>query len=290
MLGGTKHNFENIQVQVDEFAKQLDGYEVRGAAFDDLVYDVSNTEFRIKDTKNQMELKDYDIVMIRGKAARYLDLAFCVSIYSSENHLVWFNDYSLAYPGGSKLAQAVIFYQLKVPFIRTLYSIDRQLLLSYAKSELRFPLILKDVFGSHGNDNHLVDSAESAASILDDNQSVYFIAQPYHPNNCDYRVLIIGRQQPLQIKRSATSGSHLNNTSQGASAEKVSELPVKILEQADRIRRAFKMTVAGVDVLQDTSDKNYYFLEVNSQPQLATGAFIPDKIAALQSYLNQLGD
>jgi glutathione synthase/RimK-type ligase-like ATP-grasp enzyme len=102
------------------------------------------------------------------------------------------------------------------------------------------------------------------------------LAQRYHPNDGDYRVLIMDGREPLVIKRTAAGGSHLNNTSQGGSAE-LDELPVGLLEQSKSLAKELKMTVAGVDILRDKQTGEMLFLEVNSQPQLLTGAFVDKK-------------
>jgi glutathione synthase/RimK-type ligase-like ATP-grasp enzyme len=83
-------------------------------------------------------------------------------------------------------------------------------------------------------------------------------------------------REPLVIKRTSAGGSHMNNTSQGGSAE-LDELPVGLLEQSKSLAKELKMTVAGVDILRDKQTGEMLFLEVNSQPQLLTGAFVDKK-------------
>jgi glutathione synthase/RimK-type ligase-like ATP-grasp enzyme len=99
--------------------------------------------------------------------------------------------------------------------------------------------------------------------------------------------LIIGNDDPLVIKRTAAEGTHLNNTSQGGSAELMAELPEEVISFAKKIASELKMTIAGVDALQNKDTSEYFFLEVNSQPQLVTGAFVPEKIERLKQFLTR---
>ena len=102
--------------------------------------------------------------------------------------------------------------------------------------------------------------------------------QEFIPNDGDYRILVAG-DNILGIERKAVEGSHLNNTSQGGSARLVSQdvLPEGMIADARRIARHLDMTIAGVDALIDKHTGEYYFLEVNSQPQLMSGAYVNQK-------------
>jgi glutathione synthase/RimK-type ligase-like ATP-grasp enzyme len=156
-----------------------------------------------------------------------------------------------------------------------------------ARTELKFPIILKDNYGSHGANNFLIENKADLENKLKENSNVELILQTYHQNDCDYRVLVMGEREPLVIKRTAISGSHLNNTSQGAKAE-LGHLPNDLLEQSKSLAKHLKMSVAGVDLLEDKNTHETFFLEVNSQPQLLTGAFVVDKKQAFTSLIKDL--
>jgi glutathione synthase/RimK-type ligase-like ATP-grasp enzyme len=112
------------------------------------------------------------------------------------------------------------------------------------------------------------------------------VVQEYLPNTCDYRVLIMGNREPLQIKRTAVGGSHLNNTSQGGTAELSDDLPTEILENAKKLAKVFQLDIGGIDVLQNQANGQYYFLEVNNQPQLVSGALPNQKMEVFQVFLD----
>jgi glutathione synthase/RimK-type ligase-like ATP-grasp enzyme len=272
-LGGLSTDDNSTRTPyAEQFSKELTGYEIDSLFFDDLLFHFAPGKFSIKDRAGR-ELKDYDLVIFRGKLREHLSLAYIVSSYLIENHVRFFNDYSLYRPM-PKLAQTHLFYLLGVPFIETLFSLDPKRLADAAKV-LGFPLILKDNYGAHGENNYLIKGQEDLVERLEKTDAE-MLAQRYHPNDGDYRVLIMDGREPLVIKRTAAGGSHLNNTSQGGSAE-LDELPVGLLEQSKSLAKELKMTVAGVDILRDKQTGEMLFLEVNSQPQLLTGAFVDKK-------------
>jgi len=55
---------------------------------------------------------------------------------------------------------------------------------------------------------------------------------------------------------------------------------------ARKLTKDFAIDVGGVDVLQSQADNRYYFLEVNNQPQLATGAEVPAKLERFKDFLD----
>jgi len=266
------------------FSEYIKGFDFHQIYLDQLYISVKPGKFEVLGGAEDEPIRNYDLVMIREYSGQFLDLAFVIAKYLQIHHTPFFNANYLVYRPMSKIAQAVLFYEQAVDFPATYYSLKAETLVEKAKS-LGFPLILKDRLGMHGSDNYLVKSEAEALDILKKNSHIKFIAQEYLPNDHDYRVLVMGDREPLQIKRSAASGSHLNNTSQGAKGELVKELPERILGESKKLAKAFSIDVGGVDVVQRQTDGHYFFLEVNNQPQLATGAEVPAKMKLFKEYL-----
>ncbi len=258
------------------------------AHFDDLSFVIAPDEFKIFDHRNDSDVAGYDLVILRGKIRANSELAYCVSRYCTVNNISFFNDYT-PYRPSSKVSQAVTFYELGVAFTKTIYAMDLAILRQMIGAELQLPFILKDSYGSHGNDNYLVRTFAELEEILQGSSDKKFIAQEFFPNNCDYRVLCVG-EETLIIRRRANDGSHLNNTSQGGTAEIVdaSFFPPKSLQQAHAIASELKMGIAGVDLLFNDETGEYAFLEVNSQPQLNSGAFPVEKQQVVQRFIASL--
>ena len=159
-------------------------------------------------------------------------------------------------------------------------------------AELGLPFILKDTLGRKGNNNYLIktkedfDRAIRQASALD----VWLIAQKYIPNDCDYRLLVMGGEISLVLKRSRLSNNtHLNNVSYGGSAQLVDldNLSSQLTNIAAMSAKLLQLQIAGVDIIQDKNTKLWYCLEVNKSPQICTGALTKQKQMALAKYLTQ---
>ena len=270
------------------FIEGLEAVESHFIHFDELSIVVEPNRLDIHDHRHDRPLDSYDLIIFRGKIRANSELAYCVSRFCDVKGVKFFNDYT-PYRPASKVSQAVTFFELNVRFTKTVYAMDHDILRSRIRQELTLPFILKDSYGSHGEDNYLVRSYEQLDEILHGSSAIRFIAQDYFPNDCDYRVLCIGKEE-LIIRRRAAGESHLNNTSQGGSAELVpaSFFPATVVEEAHRIADFLRMGIAGVDVLFDEASSDFAFLEVNSQPQLSTGAFPAEKQAVVQRYLQSL--
>lgn len=287
VLGGLASDPRPQTEYAAEFSRLMPQYEFTEVRFDHLVFALAPGKFSITDGRTGTELSSYDLIIFRGKIRRSSRLAYIVSRYCALTNTPAFNDYS-NYRPSSKLAQTVLFYEQQVPFIETYYAQNGDYLKQAVAANLTYPLILKDNYGAHGYHNYLVKDEAQLNTILAENPDIQFLAQRYHPNAGDYRVLIVGDQEPLQIWRQAASGSHLNNTSQGGSGTLVTELSEQMIDSSRQLAEALKMSIAGVDLLRSTDNDELYFLEVNSQPQLLTGAFTDEKAAMVAQYLETL--
>jgi len=241
---------------------------------------------QIIDVHSQKQLSDYQLIVLRSKMRTYAPLGYCLSLFCKAQNIDFFNDYSHYFSGG-KIEQALLFQQLQVPFLRTIFALDHQTLLQAVKRQLQPPFILKDNHGAHGNTNYLVHSFVEAADILARHPQVAFIAQAFCPNDRDYRVLILGNKQ-LIFERVGSADSHLNNTSQGARAQLAPHaIPKQFIQDARRIMQAMQLSIAGVDIIPDSRTGQLYFLEINAQPQIFTGALLDEKAALFQQFLKQ---
>jgi glutathione synthase/RimK-type ligase-like ATP-grasp enzyme len=281
------------QKYIDFFKKSADNIDdivIETCLIDDLIISVGDGDFSIFDTKNEHDLNNYDVLFLRGDGFRNcIDVIGAINEYAYDNKVTIINDYS-GVRDSSKLLQAVQFHQIGVLVARTLL-VTSAVLNSEPKLDWGFPCIMKAVHGSHGNDNYFAHSMDEVRLFSEKQADKRFVLQRFIPNNGDYRILIIGNEI-LAIGRSAVGGSHLNNTSQGGEATMidVGQIPQKVLEDSRLITEHFKMTIAGVDVLQDKDTNIFYFLEVNAQPQLMSGAFVDQKEKLLGKLISKLSN
>lgn len=296
LLIGNKETSDDPEKYYSEYKAFFDaaletgglGGEIDFTLFDDLVISVGDGEFSIYDSRHQLELNNYQVILIRGKGFRQLfDVVKTISSYAKHNNMHVLNDYS-SFRDSSKLTQATHFFEHDMPVAMTVYA-NAAVLNEKTPLKFGFPCIMKATFGAHGNDNYLVNNMEEARQIQSKSPNLKFVLQRFVPNNSDFRILIIG-EEVFVIGRSAAAGSHLNNTSQGGEAVLVDAktIPETIINDSFKIMKSLGMTIAGVDVLADKSTGEYFFLEVNSQPQLMSGAFVDEKIAAVGRYFHKL--
>ena len=197
-------------------------------------------------------------------------------------------------PSPDKLYQYTVFSDNRIPIPKTIFMLPDKMAQQYEMlvSDLGLPFILKDTRGRRGENNYLINTKAEFDRALRQSKDldVWMLAQQYIPNDGDYRLLTIGGQVELIIKRRRKDGAkHVNNTSAGGYAELVeeSELPPKLINLAVMTSRLLHLQITGVDLIQDKVSKLWYCLEVNKAPQIYSGSFISEKEAAVAKYLNQ---
>jgi glutathione synthase/RimK-type ligase-like ATP-grasp enzyme len=257
--------------------------------FDDLYIGIGDGRFIIRILPAGTDIAEYDLILLRGQRFRsYRDVLKIVSFYGHTHGVPVVNDYRQN-RDGSKLAQAMEFYEAGLPAPYTVLVTPAVIEATAEQLGIEFPCIMKATLGARGEDNYLVHDLNEIGHIQSEHPLSRFILQRLVPNDCDYRLLLIGDEYAI-IRRTAQGGSHLNNTSQGGAAELLpaDALPLDVIGSAQSLARQMLLTTAGVDVLQDKTTGEYYFLEVNSQPQLMSGAFLDTKRDLLAAYLRSL--
>lgn len=264
-------------------------YEIYNTRITDLEFCISTDEFSVYDASHKMKLSEFDAIILHGQIRKYQNIAYTLSRYCSENSISFMNDYSLSYPG-SKLGQAVVFHSQGVTIPKTVFAMRTDVFIQAIDRHLSFPLVLKDANGTKGELNFLVKSSAEAEALLDNHASTMFIAQEFYPNDRDYRLLLTPKRS-LVIARQAGQDSHLNNTSQGGIARLATdEVPPEIIDQARRVAASLNLTLSGVDVMPHLETGIFCFIEINSQPQLMTGALLEEKETFVKDMFHDLLD
>lgn len=247
----------------------------------ELCYTISPGHFRVFDTRNQLDLEDIDVVFVRGVERVPVSEIYYLSRYCAWSGTKCISDYSL-YSPPDKLSQSILFLEQGVSFLKTLYCQNKEVLIEEAEKVFSYPYILKASLTSSGNLNYLIKSRSDADRALDEESQADFLAQEYCPNDHDYRLLIIG-DDFLLFERRGSVGTHLNNTSKGGKATIVpNALPASIIRESRKLAECMRLNIAGVDIVPNLDTGDLYFLEVNIQPQLRTGAFLEEKKALIR--------
>jgi glutathione synthase/RimK-type ligase-like ATP-grasp enzyme len=300
---------DNWQGFADEVRKDLNGekFSLELWAISELSFLADGNNSKIWKRETGQDLKEFDLIVIRD-AGKYKEFARSIAWYAKLNGTpiidrVWQKSFS-----GSKLSYAFLRAVNEISSPATLSATSGiKLLNSYTKlkadSELSketklkldFPLICKAIDARKGNLNFLVKNRKELKEVLsaDYEKETFFILQEYIENDGDWRVLVIGGKVSLAIFRSGDkSKTHLNNSSKGAETKlkQAEEVPKSIAELAVRTAVKEKLSVAGVDIVQNKLNGEIFILESNPSPQLQSGAFVAEKIKAYAEGLVRIAE
>lgn len=147
------------------------------------------------------------------------------------------------------------------------------------KGRLKFPFVEKPDLGAKGNGVRKIKKISDIKSIKDN------IYQNLIENNGDYRILCLGGKVLGVIKRTSKGGGFKNNVSQGGVVENIKDEVIynKLSKIALKVASIFSLDFCGVDIIYDTVNNKYLFLEVNNYPwwegfQNKTGIEVSEKI------------
>lgn len=240
----------------------------------------------------QQSLEDFDAVYFKSYF-RYHEQATAIMETLRANNVPFVGSELKEYIPAYKLSQMARLARAGLPIPPTVFLpfehyVDNY---EYLTQKLGEKFIFKAVDGHTGEDNYLITSREQLETIVANSQGMQFIAQAFIPNDSDLRFLIVGNKLQLIIKRSRIdANTHLNNTSQGASAElqDVASYDQTVKDLALQATKLMKRDVSGVDIMLETGTGKPYILEVNASPQIASGAFVDEKLAIYTQYFKEL--
>lgn len=141
-------------------------------------------------------------------------------------------------------------------------------------TELPEPFIAKPIDGSCGGGVLLLNDK----SVIKDAPENY-IFQPYIPNDGDWRVVVVGGKAVSAIKRLGKIGQATNNIATGSFAIKENNTSIldKIYSIAESVSQHMKFDYVGIDVIRDSTNDKYYFLESNERPTFETSQILTGK-------------
>lgn len=258
---------------------------------DDLIFYYDGQSLKISDAAGT-DIDSYDGIFLLGwfKLKIYEDIAVALARYAAVKGIPLLNSEAGKTRSYSKLSQCVAAALGNVQTTPFVFSMNgHHLQQGIAQSNLQYPIIVKAVMASRGNDNYLVKSQEELAAIINQNVDVQFIAQTFIPNDGDYRMLVMGDRVRLVLHRQSQTDSHLNNTSQGGAAKLVTveDLPQSMIEQALYMADTLNRELTGVDMIVHKETGEHYFLEANNMPQLSTGSLVEEKMKHVDAFLTE---
>lgn len=289
-----------ISAFTQKLSADLTEIEVKFSTYTDICAVITSDKVEFSDTKHNLSLSSYDFIQFKNWHGN-LEFASVIARYCQDNGIQFANREVAIDLNIGKLSQAYVFSHAELPVPDTLYML-RERLETVSEGDLKsygfeLPLIMKQVDGSKGDNNHLCTTLDQIHEIAKKDADQPTILQPQYvlqkfiPNDGDLRVLFIGTSDPpFVFLRKSTNGSHLNNTSQGGSGDLKDNdsLPKIYLEHAKKAAEAVKCEIAGVDIIIDKTSGQHYVLEVNSTPAIATGFMVDQKTVKFGDFIREV--
>ncbi len=256
-----------------------------------LSYLITNDGFTVRDHRNHFDLDEYDFVYLRKAGASMQQMQAC-AYYLHDHNVPFFDQEILRANSRNKLSQMAALQRQQLSIPATLFCRNKRRLLrlvgtTYAET-FKFPIIAKATGGTRGDANYLIQTLAELETLARTSKR-HFIIQEFIPNSGDYRFFVAAGQVRGVIHRQADPGSHLNNTSQGASATlaPLADFDRGLINQAVEAAHIFRRDCAGVDVMLDDRNGQPYFLEVNRAPQIEGSSFETEKAAWLLEAIDE---
>lgn len=292
-----RSNYDNK----DTYIKALKGVDTKCTysfdEYENLLFWYDGNDLKVQLGNSDVDIASFDAVFLVGwfQLKIHEDIALSVSKYLIAKGITVLNSEASFVRSRSKLSQYVIAAINDISMTPFLFSMTSSVLAAAISTKWQhgYPVIMKGVQSSRGDDNYLVENQKDAhkyAMTMQLDHSPWFVIQKFIPNEGDYRIIVMGDKVTAVIHRQSISDSHLNNTSKGGQAKltDASILPPEIIEQSVRLAALLRREVTGVDMIRETGTSNFYLLEINNMPQLATGSYVTDKLTRLDSYIAEL--
>lgn len=209
-------------------------------------------------------LQDFDLVYYRtgfGEAGRlFLSQLLC------DTETVFINPVLRDHPlCSNKIYQSLLATQAGITVPHTLFG--RRCPFIDLQQSIGLPFIMKAAEGIQGANVYLIrNEADLQEKITETKGDVLF--QKYIQNDGDYRVFVIGDTVHEIFKRIPQAGSFKANMSLGATGEAVADPVVREVlgSMALKIAGILNIEIGGIDIIRDSTDGEYYFIESNVNP------------------------
>ncbi|MBP9852524.1 MAG: ribosomal protein S6--L-glutamate ligase [Patescibacteria group bacterium] len=262
------------------------------SSLDDLLFVYDGDSLSVIDALSGCDISEFNMVVF-NKWLALPQHAYATALYLQERETPFISGEIVQQAPLTKLSEFVRLVLVNIPYPKTVFASGKQLLGYIDKIPFDFPYIYKDIDASQGKRNYLVHNKKELVQLIQENLQRHFMLQEFIENDFDYRIAIFGGEIKYSIKRSRDAAkTHLNNTSQGSSAQFTAEKNLEagvaslaLLAAAALDRKDF----CGADVLVGKTGE-LYILEVNRTPEIQTGFSISRKSELFTEYIEQLLD
>lgn len=249
-----------------EEAKNLK-LKTRIVRYEDLYVRIGKEEIDIFSNKRRVKRPKMVVLRVagRGGAGMYFvpHRAILINQWQKTDTVILNSKTYLNFPRINKLLQSHKFFQAGVPFVpsQSYCSIDRIKFGSF-----KFPVIVKNKFGSGGQKVFKADSPQELKNLVELEEPYNVLIQPFLQTGHDYRVIVLGgKALPAAMRKTAAEGEFLTNFARGGSVEGV-PLTKELKTLAEKAAKIFECDYAGIDIMYDKKNRPHV-LEVNRGAQ-----------------------
>ncbi|MDQ3065346.1 MAG: RimK/LysX family protein [bacterium] len=242
------------------------------------------------------DLADSKIIYFKNYK-KYLEQAIAIALYARYRNVIFRDEEIGQSVSTSKLSEMMLLntYGLPIPRGVAMATDTMTKHVDEVISYVGLPLVLKDVFSDRGKNNYYIETKSDLLTKLKNaSKECYFVAQKYIPNKGFSRVLVLGNDAVMMVERSQVKHAepekiHLNKPKGGSNATLVEagKIPSKLTSIAIKSSKVLQRQIAGIDLIQDNSNKKWYILEVNYNPDMVGSSFESKKAAAFGRYISK---
>ena len=244
ILGPLKRGYEEIKL-IKEGKRIFDSVSYFPIPQIVIQIDEEGVDLRFKDRS----LKEFDCILPRIPRT-YKTFGFTIlSLLKDEGIPIPIEPISV-FTSHNKFLTLVVLSEYGLPVPKTFLSLKRSVTESVL-DELKYPIVMKLLYGSLGKGVMFADSKQSALSIMDVlerfNEPIFVEEYVENPGE-DIRVYIVGYEIAASMKRIAKKDERRSNIGIGGRGEKY-EVKGKIAEIAIDAARAMGMEICGIDII-----------------------------------------
>jgi glutathione synthase/RimK-type ligase-like ATP-grasp enzyme len=271
--------------------------EYKTVTFEKLLFDIHGRLTSVINTgDDNMDVAYYNLTYIKSHW-HYPELAAALAEYLIFKNKPFFDQELKNYTSRSKLGEGMQLatHDILVPRTIAGYPVLLKDEIVYIEEALGYPIVIKAASADRGKDNYIVSDREQLVTILEKAEATeIYLAQQFIENDGFYRINVFGKEPRLAVFRSTYPHKdplkkHLNKPSGGVNATEIpmTDIDPEVAELAVRGAMCMERGIAGVDLVQDKNTKEWYILEVNSSPQLRTGAYIEKKAIEFARFIDK---
>ncbi|MDQ6984914.1 MAG: hypothetical protein Q9M91_05190 [Candidatus Dojkabacteria bacterium] len=270
---------QNLSTILEHFQGNAE-YEFVNSRMRNIEFIFENDEIRVL-CKGE-DIRNYDFVWLTSYWSNR-DLSYAISLYLDSVGI----EHTKVEKTTSKITDQVSFALNKLPIPATYFmgGTKSNYTVKAVLKHLNFPILVKSLKGSQGNDIDVAYNKKELKKIIDGLANrKKFMFQQFVKNEYDWGILTAEGNILSAEKSYGKDGEHVNNASKGAKEVfvDIKEIPEHIQNIAKLSVKALDLKWARPDILISHPDNKPYLLEVNRHPGISKGT--PE----IQAGLNKL--